>query len=98
MLVLTERQIHETYTEVSPASVLPPAGADRKYVQAFTATTVLIIPGPMHGLGTADLLLQCYDDQTPRHSLGAIWSVDASSYEVQVHFEQPQTGRVILMG
>src|SRR4030095_3963921 len=96
VLVLTERVTTETFKDVDPTP--PTTGSLQKYVQAFTNTLGVTIPGATHGLGTADLLVQCYDAQTPRHPLTAAWSVDATTYDVVVSFQQMQTGRVVLMG
>jgi hypothetical protein len=97
VLVLTERVTTETFKDVDPTPA-PPTEGLRKYVQPFTNTMLVTIPGATHGLGTADLLVQCYDAQTPRQPLTAGWSVHASTYEVLVHFSQLQTGRVVLVG
>ena len=97
MLVLAERVTTETFKEVESAPAAPAVGV-RKYVQSFTATLFVTIPGTTHGLGTADLLVQCYDAQVTRQPFTAVWSVHATTYDVVVNFQQTQTGRVVLIG
>ena len=68
-----------------------------QFVQTFTTQTTVTIPGATHGLGTAALLYQVYDNSSPRQMLDAgLVTVHPGTFDVIVIFSQAQTGRIIL--
>jgi len=67
----------------------------------YQLTDVILIPGTTHQLGTADLIVQCFDGLTPRvmlddfvYAVGP--SVDPVNYSVQIVFWRTQAGRCVL--
>lgn len=80
----------------APAS--PPSAAVN-YSQAFTDQSVVTIAGAAHGLNTANLLVDCYDNATPAARLDpSSVTVHPSSYDVVVTFASAQTGRCVVNG
>jgi hypothetical protein len=69
------------------------------FSQAFSNATTVTIAGAAHGLGTPNLLVECYDAGTPAHRVepDAI-AIDAGSYDVTVTFATAQTGRCVVNG
>jgi len=69
------------------------------YHATFNSQTSLAIPGAAHQLGTADLLVQCYDNAVPANVMepSAI-SVDPNSYDVTIVFPAAASGRCVLNG
>ena len=71
------------------------------YVVPFTTPGTppysVTIPGATHGLGTALLFAQVYDDGTPAQALdpGSL-SVHTSTFDVTLAFGTPQSGSVVL--
>jgi hypothetical protein len=75
-----------------------PAGANN-YSQGFTAQTTVSISAAAHGMGTANLIVQCYDNASPAARIEPdSVSVDPASYDVRVAFSNPQTGRCVVNG
>lgn len=67
------------------------------YSTTFTGATSVSVPGTTHKLGTASLIVQVYDNQSPA------WLVEPddvlinpATYDVLVKFATPQSGTVIL--
>ena len=50
-----------SWVTLNPTITLPPGN----YVATFTAQTSITVTGATHGLGTPNLLVQCYDNATP---------------------------------
>ncbi len=69
------------------------------YVASFTSQTAVTVAGTTHGLGTSNLLVQCYDNATPMNIVEpSLITVDPSSYNVTMAFAQPLTGRCVING
>jgi hypothetical protein len=69
------------------------------YSQTFSSQTSVSILGSAHGLGTANLIVDCYDNATPARRIEAdSISVDPSSFDVSVSFANPQSGRCVVNG
>jgi hypothetical protein len=74
---------------------------DHIFVYPFTNRTRVVIPGAVHQLGTADLLIAVYD-ATP--AARTIWfavdptspPVDPVTHDVTLTFPMPETGYVLL--
>ncbi len=80
---------------LTPNITLPPAN----YVTFFTSQTSISIPGIAHGLGTSNLLVQCYDSATPANLVEpSLITVDPNSYNVTVSFATVETGRCVING
>ena len=80
---------------LTPNITFPPAN----YVTFFTSQTSISIPGSTHGLGTSNLLVQCYDSATPSNLVEPSQiAVDPNSYSVTVVFATAETGRCVING
>jgi hypothetical protein len=96
--------IHTTTFDVTLAFTTPQAGTvvlavgTPRYVQPFTAATIVTIPGPTHGLGSAQLLGRVYapDGATVRHLEPGAFSVHPTTFDVVVGFAVPQSGVLVL--
>lgn len=79
-------------------NVGPSSGAVN-YSGTFTGQTAVSVPGSTHGLGTANLIVSCYDNGSP-----AKWiepdsvTVHPSTYDVSISFATAQSGRCVLNG
>lgn len=75
---------------------IPSASAASKYTTSFTGTT-LTIPGATHGLGTASLVVQVYDNATPRALVipGSV-TVHPSTFAVVLTFAESGTYNIVL--
>jgi hypothetical protein len=68
-----------------------------RYVQAFTNQTTVSVPGSVHGLGSAHLLHQVYDDSpTPAAMAPGGLSLHHATGDVVLTFNAPQSGTLIL--
>ncbi len=67
------------------------------YSVPFTAATIVTVPGAVHGLGTANLIVECYDGATPANLVepDAV-KVNPATYDVTVTFATPQSGTIII--
>jgi len=80
---------------LTPNITFPPAN----YVTFFTSQTSISITGSTHGLGTSNLLVQCYDSATPANLVEpSLITVDPNSYNVTVAFAAAETGRCVING
>ncbi len=80
-----------------PYPVSVPGGVN--YSQAFTNESVVTIAGSAHGLGTASLIVACYDDATPAAALTpASVSVHPSTYDATVTFASATSGHCVVNG
>lgn len=74
-----------------------PAGPGGSYTSNFTAQTTVTITGVTHGLGAADLTVQCWDAGTPAQIVEPDKvTVDPTSFNVVVAFVVPQDGKCIV--
>jgi hypothetical protein len=70
------------------------------FTMGFTNLTNLSIPGAMHRLGTADLVVQVYDlagTTLTAQTMGAM-TIDTVTFDVLMTFHQAVTGRAVLLG
>jgi hypothetical protein len=80
---------------LNPNITFPPAN----YLAVFTSQTSISVPGATHGLGTSNLLVQCYDNATPANLVEpSLITVDPNSYNVTVVFATAETGRCVING
>jgi hypothetical protein len=80
-----------------PANIkIPSAGAASKYTAAFTGTTVTITDAT-HGLGSADLIVQVFDNATPRALVipGSV-TIHPSTFAVVITMAESATYNVVL--
>src|SRR5262245_60910375 len=63
----------------------------------FGLRTTVSLPGTVHGLGTADLLIQVYGTGSPAPQIfpGSI-TVHPSTYDITVTFRQPTAGYLVV--
>ena len=80
-----------------PGSTLMTGGDN--YGQSFTSQTSVSIPGSAHGLNTANVVVECYDNSVPAHRVetGSV-TVDPATFDVGVTFTTPQSGRCVVNG
>jgi len=80
---------------LNPNITFPPGN----YVTFFTSQTSISVLGITHGLGSSNLLVQCYDNATPANLVEpSLISVDPNSYNVTVVFAAAETGRCVING
>ncbi|HPQ14587.1 MAG TPA: hypothetical protein PLP04_05125 [Bryobacteraceae bacterium] len=88
---------NETAGQWEPATAAAAGGAN--YSQAFASATSVIMPGASHGLGTANVIVDCYDSGTPSRRLEAdSITVDPATFDITVTFASPQSGRCVVNG
>jgi hypothetical protein len=77
----------------------PLLASHRHYVQPFSATQTVTIPGTSHGFGHTALLVQVYDNASPQAQIapGNV-TIDGTTFDVTVTFRQNQTGKVLVGG
>jgi hypothetical protein len=84
-----------SWITLNPTVTLPPAN----YVVTFTNQTSITVEGATHGLGTANLVVQCYDNATPSNLVEpSLITVDPNSFNVTVVFATAETGRCVING
>ena len=69
------------------------------YGFAFTSATTFTIPGTLHNLNTANLIVSCYDTAAPANVIepGQV-TVDPITFNVTVSFATPQSGHCSVNG
>ena len=73
--------------------------AHANYVKPFTGQTTVTTAGSAHQLGTANLIVACYDNSTPANMIEpSTISVDATSFDVTVRFPVAQSGSCVING
>ena len=76
-----------------------PSTTPANYVTTFIGQTTISVPGSTHRLGTANLLVACYDSSVPANMIEpSTITVDPSSYNVTVVFPASQSGRCVING
>ena len=74
-------------------------GGTANHATVFTAQTSVTIAGGSHQMGTANLIVECYDDATPARGIEPdSVTVDPTTFDVTVAFTQPQSGRCVVNG
>ena len=67
------------------------------YFTSFTSATSVTVPGTVHNLNTANLVVECYDNGTPEAIVEPDRvRIDPNTYDVTVTFAVPQTGRLVI--
>ena len=96
-------RVHPTTKDVTLASNTPMSGTvllavgSPRHVQAFTSQTTVTVLGSTHGLASANLLHQVYDDsaQPVLIEAGSL-SVHPTTFDVVLTFAVPQSGTLVL--
>ena len=66
---------------------------------AFATQLTVTIPGTVHQFGTANLVVDCYDNSTPPQKVEPDKiQISPSSYNVTINFSSPQTGYCVVNG
>ena len=67
------------------------------YSSSFASQTTVTIPGTVHQLGTANLLVGCYDTSSPSQQVQPnTVGVNTATYDVTITFLVPQSGRCVV--
>ena len=67
------------------------------YSTVFASATTVTVPGPTHKLGTANLLVELYDNQSPAQRVEPDHiAINPTTFDVTVFFQTPQSGRVVI--
>ncbi len=75
------------------------SSAPGSYTAAFTAATSVSVPGTTHGLGTSNLLVQCYDNASPSNYVEPSQiSINPTAFDVTIAFATAESGRCVLAG
>lgn len=78
---------------------LTPSPAPANYSATFTSQTAVSVPGATHQLGTANLVVECYDGATPSSAVEPnSVTVNPVTYDVNVGFAAAQSGHCIIAG
>jgi uncharacterized membrane protein len=84
-----------SWITLNPNITFPPGN----YVTVFTSQTSISVLGSAHGLGTPNLIVQCYDNATPANLVEpSLISIDPNNYNVTVAFATAETGRCVFNG
>ncbi len=76
-----------------------PSTTPANYLTTFIGQTTISVPGTTHRLGTANLLVACYDSSVPANMIEpSTITVDPTSYNVTVIFPAAQSGRCVING
>jgi hypothetical protein len=76
-----------------------PSTTPANYVTVFIGQTTISVPGTTHRLGTASLLVACYDNSVPASMIEpSTITVDPTTYNVTVVFPAAQSGRCVING
>jgi hypothetical protein len=71
--------------------------ANANYSTSFTAATMVTVPGTTHKLGTVNLLVQVYDNESPEWLVEPNYVlINPTTYDVAVSFAAPQSGTIVL--
>ncbi len=88
-------KVYNGTTWVGATPSLTPAN----YVTVFIGQTTISVPGATHRLGTASVLVACYDNGVPANMIEpSTITVDPTSYDVTVVFPAAQSGRCVING
>jgi hypothetical protein len=69
------------------------------YAAALNGVTSITIPGAVHRLGTANLLVQCYDNASPANEVEPNGvTIDPGTYDVTIAFATAQSGQCVING
>ena len=84
----------------SPTNQWQPAAAQAgNSSYAFATQLTVTIPGVVHQFGTANLVVNCYDNSTPPQQVEPDKiQINPASYNVTINFSTPQTGYCVVNG
>jgi hypothetical protein len=69
------------------------------YVATFTSQTSVLVLGSSHKLGTANLVVDCYDSSSPAQRVEPDKvQIDPSTFNVTMSFAASQTGKCVISG
>ena len=69
------------------------------YTTTFTAQTVVTVNGTTHRLGTANLIVDCYDNSNPSSRVESDRvTIDPLVFNVNIYFTSPQSGHCVITG
>ena len=78
---------------------LTPVPANANYATSFTGQTVVTVLGTTHELGTANLIVGCYDNNSPANMIEpSTISINQSTFDVTVRFPAAQSGWCVING
>jgi hypothetical protein len=67
------------------------------YSVPFTSATSVVVPGSSHKMGTANLIVDVYDNRTPAWQVEPDYVlIDPTTYDVTVYFANAQSGKVVI--
>jgi Pectate lyase superfamily protein len=92
----TSKDVALTFAAPQSGSIRLSAGSPR-YVQTFGATTTWTIPASTHGLGSANLLWQCYDTSASPRAIDPQGLSVSATGDVVVTFALAQAGTIVLV-
>jgi hypothetical protein len=77
----------------------PAAGETGNAAYAFTTQVSISIPGTLHQFGTANLVVNCYDNSTPPQQVEPDKiQISPTTYNVTINFSTAQTGYCVVNG
>jgi len=77
----------------------PAPGQAGNSAYVFTAQVSITIPGTVHQFGTANLIVNCYDNSSPPQNVEPDKiQINPSNYNVTVNFSTAQTGYCVVNG
>ena len=72
-------------------------GGGGAYASSFTSQTTVTIPGTTHQLNTPNLVVDCYDTETPAMEVDPdTVSVNLTTYDVTINFATAQSGMCVV--
>ncbi len=78
---------------------VPAPGETGNSSYVFTAQLSITIPGTVHQFGTANLIVNCYDNSSPPQAVEPDKiQINAANYNVTVNFSTAQTGYCVVNG
>ena len=67
-----------------------------RFTETFTSQTTVTVTGATHGLGTDDLQVQCYTDDSPQQQVGADITVASGTNNVVITFAVAESGKCVI--
>jgi hypothetical protein len=87
---------NSSFSQWQPQNVAA-GGTGGAYSSSFTSQTTVVIPGSVHQLGTANLLVGCYNASLPAAAIQAgTVTVHPTLFDVTITFAAPQSGRCVV--
>jgi hypothetical protein len=86
-----------TFKVFNGVSWLTGSGGGGAYASSFTSQTSVVIPGSAHQLNTPNLVLNCYDTETPAMEVDPdTVAVNLTTFDVTINFATAQSGRCVV--